>query len=361
MNPVVLPEAPAVIHLASDTMAACCPQIAQALYQQSLLLTAPSYGTDAETVAAQQALRQVLEAPQAEIFPLVSGTAANALALSAMTPPWGTVYCHQAAHVLVDECGAVEQLSGGARLHPLPGAHGKITADVLDMHLVTAAAGSVHQMPAAAVSLTQATESGTVYSVGEIAALAEVCHDHGLLLHMDGARFANALATLGCSAAEMTWKAGVDVLSFGASKNGAWAAEAVVFFDPALAGGFAYRRKRSGHLVAKGRFIGAQLRAYLQDDLWLTNARHANALAQLLGQAFADAGMPPVWPVQANEVFVLLTPVVEACLRRIGVEWAPWSTESGDGDMARFVTSWATSEADILLIAEALHRLSREG
>ena len=203
-------------------------------------------------------------------------------ALAVITPPYGAIYCHHESHINMDECGAPEFYTHGAKLVGLEGKNGKITADDLASWLDKASPGVVHSVQPAAVSITQATECGTVYSLEEIQAIAQVTHDHGLYLHMDGARFANALVSLGCSPAAMTWQAGVDILSFGATKNGALAAEAVVFFKPELVRDFEFRRKRGGHLFSKMRFLSVQLQAYLENDLWRHNAQHANRLAKRL-------------------------------------------------------------------------------
>ncbi|MEL0111075.1 MAG: beta-eliminating lyase-related protein, partial [Rickettsiales bacterium] len=202
---------------------------------------------------------------------------ANALALATMTPPYGAVYCHPDSHVNVDECGAPEFFTGGAKLVPVGGPQGKIAPDALAAAVT--GAGVVHHVQPAAVSITQVTEAGTIYSPDEIRALAAICREHGLKLHMDGARFANAVEALGCSPAEASHRLGVDALSFGATKNGALCAEAILFFDAALARDAGYRRKRAGHLFSKMRFLAAQWDAYLANDLWRRNARHANAMA----------------------------------------------------------------------------------
>ena len=214
-------------------------------------------------------------------FPWQTGTAANALALASLVPPYGAVYCHREAHINVDECGAPELYTGGAKLVPLAGEGAKIAPH--DLAAAAQGHGVVHHVQPAAVSITQATEAGCVYSPDEVAAVAETARSKRLRLHMDGARFANAVAALDVAPAEITWQAGVEVLSFGATKNGCLAAEAVVFFQPELAETFAFHRKRAGHLFSKGRVLSAQLEAYLADDLWLENARHANAMARRLG------------------------------------------------------------------------------
>jgi len=244
--------------------------------------TAPSYGADEWTHRVERRLREIFEKPDLVAFPVATGTAANSLALSCCTPSWGAIYCHAEAHIVVDEANAPEFFTAGAKLCTLPGPAGKVDHKKLAEALAQPVYGVVHHPQPAAVSITQATECGTVYGPDEVAAIATTAHRHGLKLHMDGARFANALAFVGCSAAELSWMSGVDVLSLGATKNGTLAAEVVVFFEPDLAREFEFRRKRSGHLFSKMRFLSAQLEAYLTDGLWLANAGHANAMARRL-------------------------------------------------------------------------------
>ncbi|MFZ1429171.1 MAG: beta-eliminating lyase-related protein, partial [Geminicoccaceae bacterium] len=233
----------------SDNVAALAPEVLEALTAANHG-TAGSYGADEATRRLAELAGELFETDVA-IFPVFTGTAASSLALASLTPPYGAVLCHETAHVQVDECGAPEFFTGGAKLIGLPGADGKLTPAALTAPLAQAEAGGVHHVQPAAVSLTQATECGTVYRPAEIAALADLAHTHGLHVHMDGARLANALAYLGCTPAEATWKAGVDVLSLGLTKNGALAAEAVLFFDRTLATGFERRRKRAGQLASK--------------------------------------------------------------------------------------------------------------
>ncbi|MBT4167390.1 MAG: low specificity L-threonine aldolase [Rhodospirillaceae bacterium] len=304
---------------------------------------AMAYGDDAVTKAAEAAFTELFGRELA-IFPVATGTAANALALSALTPPWGQIYCHRNAHIEEDEAGAPELFSGGAKLALLDGEHGKIEAATLAAAVAGAGFGVQHHSQPSAISLTQATEAGTAYDPDEVAALAKIAHDAGLSVHMDGARFANALAHLGCSPAEATWKAGVDVLSFGATKNGAMAAEAVIFFNPDAAGDFLYRRKRGGHLFSKMRFLSAQLVAYLRDGLWLENARHANARATELSQGLAALdGAHLAHQVQANEIFIYLPEAVLGALETGGVGFHRWGTDG----QARFVWAFNTEPDDV--------------
>lgn len=304
------------------------------------------YGADPWTETLQDRLREVFEAPELTAFPVATGTAANALALSCLCPPWGAVLCHPESHINVDEAGAPELFTGGGKLVPVAGAWpDRITPAGVEAAATHAGALPIHRGAAAVASITQATELGGVYPPEDVAAIAEVCRRHGMALHMDGARFANALVTLGCSPAEATWKAGVDVLSFGATKNGAWAAEAVIFFDPAKGEEFAQRRKRGGHLFSKHRFLAVQLLAYLADDLWLRNARHANVQATRLAEAFRAKGLSLVMTPQANAVFVHLPEDLEARLTAAGALFAPWS-EAGPR-VRRFVTSFETAPEDV--------------
>ena len=285
----------------SDNVVGASPEILAALTAANHGAVA-SYGDDPITARVEAAFARLFERDVA-VFPVVTGTAANALSLAACVPPWGVIYCHPEAHIAVDECGAPEFYTGGAKLMLLDGADAKLAPATLAAALATSGQGVVHHAQPAAVSVSQATECGAIYRPSELAALAKVAHGYGCAFHVDGARFANALVTLGCSAAEATWRAGVDVLSFGATKNGALAAEAIVVFDPGLAATIAYRRKRAGHLLSKLRFLSAQLEAYLADDLWLANARHANAMAARAAAGFArlaNRGVALVHPVEAN-------------------------------------------------------------
>jgi len=308
----------------------------------------PSYGGDELTARLEARVAEVFETT-VSVYPVATGTAANALALAQLSPPYGGVYCYEAAHIATDECGAPGFFAGGAVLLGLPAADGKITAAQLATAIEHAHSMGVHHVKPAALSLTQATEWGTVYSCAELAALTAVAEQHGLPVHMDGARFANALVRLGCSPAEATWKRGVDVLSLGATKNGALCAEAVVFFDPALAENFERRRKRAGHLWSKLRFLSCQLLAYLEDDLWLSNARQANTAATRLAEGLADvAGARVLQPVDANEVFVAPPEKLAADLEEAGFHFYRWPLcPVEEGVAVRLVTSYATTAEDV--------------
>ncbi|MGC2855607.1 threonine aldolase family protein [Novispirillum sp. DQ9] len=339
-----MPTVPAAtsINLASDNVTGCCPAVRAAL-DAAAEGTAPSYAADPWTARAEAALRETFAAPDLRAFLVTSGTAANALALALLTPPFGSVLCHADSHINADEAGAPEFYTGGAKLLPVAGPTGKLTPDACAAVYAHATARGVHRAPPSVLSLTQATEVGTLYQPKEIAALAAFARERGMAVHMDGARLANAVAALGLPPADVTWRAGVDVLSFGATKNGAWACEAVVVFDPARVpalDALERRRMRGGHLLSKGRFLGAQMVAYLEDGLWLANAAHANAMAARLGDGLARLGHPPVLPVQANAVFAALPAPVRRRLSDASIIAAPW-TDLGP-DTLRFVCAFDT-------------------
>jgi threonine aldolase len=341
----------------SDNVAPIAPEIMAAMAAANQG-NVGSYGADPWTARLTQRLREIFETDLVA-FPVATGTAANALALGVLVPPYGSVLCAEDAHINTDECGAPEFFTGGAKLVGLPAPDGRITAAQLAGPVDHARALGVHYVQPAAVSITQSTEWGAVYAPEEIAALGAAAQSHRLALHMDGARFANALVHLGCTPAEMTWKAGVKALSFGATKNGAMAAEAVVFFDPHLARGFEQRRKRGAHLWSKMRFMSAQLVAYLEDDLWLRNARRANAVATRLSEGLsAIPGVRMLHPVQANELFVVMPEGMVAALLAEGFGFYRWSSRvEGDDTVIRLVTSYATDPAAAEAFIAAAARL----
>ena len=340
------------MNFASDNSAGIAPPILEAIAKANQGF-ALAYGRDETTAQVGRLLSDVFERDVA-VFLVSTGTAANALALAHLAPPWGAVLCHAESHIAIDECGAPEFFGGGLKLIELSGEGAKISLATLEQRLAYGPWGGPHHVTAAVLSLTQATESGTIYRVEETRALADVAHRHGVAVHMDGARFANALVRMNVSPAEATWKAGVDALSFGATKAGALAAEAVVFFDPARAEHMHERRKRGGQLVSKHRFLAAQFAAFLADDLWLDLARHANAMADRLAAGLETIGLKPVWPVEANEVFVRLPRQADARLKAAGAAYYEWSTQSlpagtvvADAVLVRLVTSFATTEQDV--------------
>ncbi len=338
----------------SDNVAGAAPEIVNALAAAAVGSATP-YGEDPLTASVTRRLSAIFET-EVTVFPVATGTAANALALAALVPPYGSVYCHEESHINVDECGAPENFTGGAKLVPLAGEGGKLTPEPLTAALGKAGIGVVHRVQPSALSLTQATEAGTVYRPDEVAALVEVAHAHGMAVHMDGARFANAIAHLGCTPAEVTWKAGVDVLALGGTKGGCLAAEAVVFFNPALAEDFEFRRKRAAHLFSKMRFLSAQLDAWLADDLWLRLARHANAMAARLSQGLAALpGAELAHPVEANEIFVRLPAPVADGLEAAGFRFYRW-----DGTLLRLVTAFDTPQATVDAFLKIAKNLSEK-
>lgn len=331
------------MNFASDNTAPVHPQVMAALEAANAAPSMP-YGNDALSRDVEAKIAAIFERP-AKVFLVSTGTAANALSLAAMTPVWGSIYCHAAAHIEEDECGAPEFYTGGAKLVGLDGEHGKLAPADLDAALNAAGAGVVHHVQPAALSLTNATEAGTIYSPAEIAALSAIARKHGLKVHLDGARFANALVASNCTPAEATWKAGVDILSFGGTKNGCLAVEAIVVFDDALAATLAFRRKRAGHLFSKHRYLAAQMAGYLDGGLWLDLARQSNAVAAKLASGLAALpGAKLAHPVQANEVFVDLPEAAIAAIEQAGFAVYRWF---GPGTRRlRLVASWNSREAD---------------
>ena len=343
-------------NFASDNTAPVAPEIMDAIVAANAG-HAPPYGADDVSAGLAPAFADLFETDVA-VFPVATGTAANVLSLAMLTPPYGSIYCHANAHIEEDECGAPEFYTG-AKLVPLPGEHGRLAAADLSEKLGGLAIGFEHHVQPAAISLTQATESGTSYRPGDIAAIAEVAKRFGLGLHMDGARFANSVAFLGCAPADVTWRAGVDVLSFGATKNGGLAAEAAVFFRPELAETFKYRRKRGGHLFSKMRYLSAQLDAYVKDDLWLRYARHANALAQRLAVGLAAvAGIEIVHPVEANEVFPNVPEPIIAGLAAQGFGFHHWG--GGTSQILRLVTAFNTTTDEVDAFVTAASHLASD-
>ena len=341
------------MNFASDNTAGIAPEILDALVAGNEGF-ALGYGNDDVTREVERRIGEIFE-HEVAVFLVPTGTAANALALAHVSPPWSAVFAHAEAHILTDECGAPEFFGGGLKLVGMAGVGCKVTPATLAATVVQYEGHTPHQVVPAAFSFAQASEAGTIYRPDEIAALAAVAREHGMKVHMDGARFANALVRRNASPAEVTWKAGVDVLSFGATKGGALAAEAVVFFAPAEAHHMAERRKRAGHLLSKHRFLALQMRAFLANDCWLRLARHANAMADRLAAGLAAGGHKPVWPVEANLVFVAVAAVTEARLRASGARYYVRRSDSlpaglnfgSDHRLIRLVTSFATREDEI--------------
>jgi threonine aldolase len=315
-----------------------------------------SYGDDPVTHRLERRLREWFEHEGLTVYPLATGTAANALAAAAMVPPYGALYCHPHAHVNTDECGAPEFFTAGAKLVGVGGEHARIDPERLAAVLATAGDLGVHEVKPSALTLTQATEHGTVYSLEQVRQLCALARGRRLPVHMDGARFANALVALDCTPADVTWRAGVDMLSLGATKNGAMAAEALVVFDPALGESVAYRRKRAGHLLSKQRFVSAQLEAWLADDLWRRLATAANAGAARLSAGLSEVpGVRVAHPTQINEVFVVMPAAIAKGLLAGGFGFYDWP---GTADLYRLVVRWDTPTAHIDALLQAAHDLA---
>lgn len=333
----------------SDNTAGIAPELLAAIAAANYG-AAPAYGADAASLQLDAAFSAVFER-EVRVFTVATGTAANAISLSALTPPWGAVLCHEEAHIACDEGGAPEFYTAGAKLVLIEGADAKVTPEAVEEAAARNARG-IHSVKPAALSISQSTERGAYYTPAEMAAVGEAARAAGLGFHVDGARFAAAVAALGCAPADISWRAGVDLLSFGATKNGAMAAEAIICFDPARAEEIERRRKRGGHLYSKGRYAAAQLLAYVQDGLWLKLASRANGLARRLGAA-AQPWLSA--PVETNQVFIKPGPEALARLRAAGAEFYDWGGASR-GE-ARLVVSWDQPEAEIAAMEAALASL----
>jgi threonine aldolase len=329
------------IELRSDNAAGIAPEIVAAVTAANTG-SALAYGADTWTARLQQLAAVVFEHPDVTVFPVVSGTAANSLSLAAMCPPWGAVLCHDSAHIVCNECGATSMFSGGGVMRGLPGHDSLLDGDALREAFATTRWGDPHHSQPAVLSLTSPTDLGAVYPVDRVASLAALAKERGLRVHLDGARVANAIAALDCTPAELTWRAGVDVLSLGATKNGALSTDAIVCFDPALAEQLVYRIKRAGHVASKMRFQSAQLEAYLTDGLWLRLASHANeAMARLAG-GLTRLGVELRPPPEANMAFARTDPIVVDRLEADGVLFYRMAA-----DTIRLVTSFQTTDADV--------------
>jgi threonine aldolase len=330
------------MNFCSDNVTGVAPEIMAAITAANAG-TAMGYGNDDITRRVEKRICELFET-DAAVFPVATGTAANALALAVMTPSYGAVYCHELAHINVDECGGPELFTGGAKLIDLPGANGKLDAALIFDELASGVQGNVHCAQPAAVSLTQATERGTVYRPGEIREISELARKHKLKVHMDGTRFANAVVSLGCSPADLSWRAGVDVLSLGGTKNGAMAAEAIIFFDRGLAASFGYHRKRAGQLFSKMRFVSAQLGALFEDGLWLRHAGHSNKMAHRLAEGIGRLpGIRILDPVEANLFYVRMPAAVLAGLEADGFRFY----REGGPETIRVVTAFNTDPAHV--------------
>ena len=340
------------MHYFSDNNARACAEVIEAVVAANDVIRG-SYDGD-EISARLDGVFGEFFGKECRVFPVSTGTAANALALASLVPPWGAVVCHKEAHIHVDEAGAPEFFTGGAKLILAEGEGAKLTPATVSQ-AVAAMRGDVHQVQPGALSITQATEYGRVYTPEEVSALGEEAERRRWRLHMDGARFANALVHLGCHPAEVTWRAGVDVLSFGCIKNGGMSAEALIFFDPSLADTLQHRRKRAGHMPSKGRFAAAQLLAMIESGAWERNARGANAAAEEVARAAGDRLMHPV---EANEIFVRVGVEGAARLRAQGFDFYDWG-DAGSGE-ARLVMSWDADPKEAAELAAALAGLDED-
>ena len=340
-----------MIDFRSDNTGRAAPEILDALIRANQG-TALGYGADDWTARLQDRFSELFETP-VRVFPVATGTAANALSLAAVSPSWGLVYCSDLAHINTSEANAAGFFGGGLKLVPVEGTHGRIDAGALAARLAALPPGAIHRGQPAAVNLTQASDLGAVYRLDDIRALADVAKSRGLKVHMDGARFANALVSLGCSPAEMSWRAGVDILSFGATKNGGALCDAIVVFAPELADGLAVQVRRAGQVWSKMRFASAQLMAYVEDGLWLSLAQASNAAAARIAAAITGLpGLRLVAPVEANELFLELSSAVIDALERDGFLFYRRSAT-----LARFVCRFdlTAAEADELVAALRRH------
>ena len=329
------------VKFASDNVAGACPEVLDAIIKANEGDSTP-YGNDQISTELQDKFSEIFE-KEVIVFPTASGTAANALALSTMTPSFGNIYCHKMSHINTDECGAPEFYTGGGKLVTLQGVKGKITAEELDEAIT--GKGIVHHTQPSSVSITQVCETGEVYQLDEIKKISDVAHNHNLNMHMDGARFANALVSLDVTPAEMTWKSGIDVLSFGATKNGCLAAEAIIFFKKDLVGNVAFLMKRAGHLLSKMRFVSAQLDAYITNDVWLKNAKHANKMGKRLSEGLnTHSDINLSYPTEANEIFATFP---RNKIDNLNSEGYTINEDEWDGKAVRLVTAWNTNDNDV--------------
>ena len=349
------------MNFTSDNTSAVPQAVLDALAAANDAPAAP-YGADPLSLAVADRLRTLFEAPEAAVYLVGTGTAANALILATLGQPWEAVFCAHAAHVEDDECGAPEFYTGGAKLTLVEAPHGKMTPGALHAAIAATGARGVHGVQRGPVSITQPTEMGTTHTLDELRALTDVARGFGCKVHLDGARFANAVVRLGCAPAEMTWKAGVDAVAFGGTKNGLMGVEAAIFFDPAAAWEFELRRKRGAHLFSKHRYLAAQMAAYLDGDLWRDLATRANAAADRLAAGLAAVpGAEIAAPVGANTVFVRLPRAVHRRLQDAGAHYYLWGdTLAGDDPSApllgRLVCAWNTDLAEVDAFVAAAHR-----
>ncbi|WP_306025022.1 threonine aldolase family protein [Oceaniradius stylonematis] len=348
------------MHFASDNWAGAHPAIADNLARRNGGFVKANGGSDFD-LQVEQTFRDIFETDVAVHY-VGTGTAANALALSAVARPGGVVLCHSEAHIRVDECGAPEFFAAGTRLESVDGELGRFDAASLETAIGLIEDGGLNAGQVQAVSVSQLTEAGTAYDLDTIGAIADVAHGHGVPLHMDGARFANAVVALGCTPAEMTWKRGVDIVSFGGTKNGCWCAEAVLVFNPDHGRQMDYLRKRAGHIASKARFVSAQFEAYFADGLWLEMAAHANRMgARVAGIIAARNRFRLAWQPQGNEVFAVGPKEAVDALAEKGAQFSHWQPPRAehhlvgeDEAMIRLVASFATTDADVAALDVAL-------
>lgn len=338
---------------ASDNGGPAAPEVIAAISRANQGAAMP-YGADPIMDSVRKKIREIFEAPEAVVFLVATGTAANALALASLVQPWQTIFCHRIAHIEEDECGAPEFYTGGSKLTLLDGENGKIDPEGLSNTIAYTGRAGVHNVQKGALSLTNATEAGTVYTVEEVTTLCNIAKKHDLPCHMDGARFANALVRLGCTPAELTWKAGIDVLCFGGTKNGLLGVEAVIWFNPKPVWEFELRRKRGGHLFSKHRFLSAQMDSYLTDDLWAELARKANRAADRLAEGILQVpGASLIHPVEANAIFARWPRKGHVKAQEAGAKYYHWPFDQplvgppDDSISARLVCNWATTDAEI--------------
>lgn len=328
----------------SDNTSPVCPEIMQAIIQANNSYFNP-YGTDNLSLNLKEAYTNLFET-NVNIFPVLTGSAANCLALSVTTPPYGIIYAHSESHIYTDECGAPGFYTRGAKIESIEGDLGKICPNELKKKLSKAGFGNVHASQPAIVSVTQITELGTIYTIDELREISDIAHYYNLPVHVDGARFANAVVHLNVSPKEVSFDAGVDILSLGATKNGAMAAEAVLFFNESHVKDFSYRQKNAGHLLSKMRFISAQLLAYIKDDLWLQNASKANLMAQKLKEGLINSNKAKIlYPVEGNELFVEMDNALLCHLELKGAQFYRW--RNAESTIIRLVTSYSTNLEDI--------------
>ena len=326
---------------ASDNVTPACPEVMEAINQANIG-NIESYGHDKWSKVLDNKFSELFE-KDVKVFTAVTGTAANSLALSSITPSYGNIYCHKISHINVDECGAPEFFTGGAKLITIDGDDGKFNSDELKKNI--RGSGVVHNTQPASVSITQSCETGVTYKLDEILKINQVAKENGMKIHMDGARFSNAIASLKKSPAEATWKLGIDVLTFGGTKNGCMDAEAIIFFNPSDVNNFQYLQKRSGQLLSKTRFLSSQLDAYITDELWLRNATHANDMARKLSEKLSKINsFELTYPTESNEIFIKMPKNIQDHLNNEGYSAIP--DDMFDGSV-RFVTAWNTNLNDI--------------